>query len=67
MARYRLLEVMDERGWSVFDLAQRAGVSTATRTKLRMGRGKAMPETLERLAAALGVKPEKPVEGTARR
>jgi DNA-binding Xre family transcriptional regulator len=58
---------MDERGLSVSDLAQRAGVSAATLTKLRMGRGEVMPETLERLAEALGVKPEELVEETARR
>jgi DNA-binding Xre family transcriptional regulator len=65
MARYRLLELMDERGLSVFDLAQRAGVSTAMLTKLRMGKGEAMPETLERLADALGIGPEELVEQPA--
>ena len=62
MARYRLRELMDARGMSTNDLRQRSGVSATTLTDMLMGRREAMPETLDRLADALGVKPEELIE-----
>lgn len=51
--RLRLL-----RGWSVAELARRAGVHRSTIRKLEAGRSHPLAHIVARLAAALGVTPE---------
>jgi len=64
MTRYRIRELLDERGMSARDRAQRSGVSATTLTNLLQGRGEPLPVTLERLATALGVKTEELIDRT---
>jgi transcriptional regulator with XRE-family HTH domain len=51
----KLKELRESQAFSVRDLAQEAGVSTDTITALEMGRRKAWPRNVRKLASALGV------------
>jgi DNA-binding XRE family transcriptional regulator len=50
-----LRELREERALSQQDLANAAGVSKTTIVNLEAGRGRAMPSTVRKLAAALDV------------
>jgi transcriptional regulator with XRE-family HTH domain len=65
MTRYRIRELRLQRGLSQSDLARAAGIAAHTVLNYEHGRHEAMPETLDRLAVALGVKPEELVEPPA--
>jgi transcriptional regulator with XRE-family HTH domain len=66
MTRYRLQELMDERGMSARVLSRRSHTSPATIHKILAGLHEPQPATLERLAEALGVTPEELVAPTQR-
>lgn len=53
----RLFEARDRAGVTLRELGQRAGVSWSTISAIEKGKQSAMVETVERLAAALGVRP----------
>jgi transcriptional regulator with XRE-family HTH domain len=66
MTRYRLQELMDTRGLSAWDLANRAHLSMPTIHKIAAGLHEPPPAILERLAEVLGVTPEELIEAPAR-
>lgn len=53
----RLREIRTGRVYSQAELATLAGVNEGTVVRLELGRGKAQPSTLRKLAKALGVAP----------
>ena len=66
MTRYRLQELMDERGLSASELSRRAHLGQPTLHKIAAGLQEPPPAILERLAEALGVTPEELIEAPAR-
>jgi len=55
----QLRQIRERKALSQRDLAQRAGVGEATISRIEQGRVRPRPSTLRKLAAALGVAPEK--------
>lgn len=56
--RIRARELRESRGWTQAELAEKSGVRVATLSAIENGRTKGIDfDTLERLAAALGVDP----------
>lgn len=53
----KLQKLRRRRLWLIGDLADRSGVHRNTISKLENGKGGAYPETIRRLADALGVDP----------
>jgi transcriptional regulator with XRE-family HTH domain len=59
----KLRRLRKRRVWLIGDLAERSGVHRNVISKLENGRGGAYPETIRKLAGALGVDPAELVEG----
>jgi transcriptional regulator with XRE-family HTH domain len=53
----KLQKIRRRRLWLIGDLADKSGVHRNTISKLENGKGGAYPETIRRLADALGVDP----------
>ncbi len=53
----KLQKLRRQRLWLIGDLAERSGVHRNTISKLENSRGGAYPETIRKLAEALGVDP----------
>jgi transcriptional regulator with XRE-family HTH domain len=49
--------VRQSRGWNVHELAEQAGVSTTTITKVENARGEVQPGKLRQIRDALGLEP----------
>jgi transcriptional regulator with XRE-family HTH domain len=62
----KLKALREDRAFSVRDLAEVAGVSTDTITAYEMGRRKAWPRNVRKLADALGVEPRELMIGSRR-
>jgi transcriptional regulator with XRE-family HTH domain len=58
----KLRRLRKRRVWLIGDLAEKSGVHRNVISKLENGRGGAYPETIRRLAEALGVDPAELVE-----
>ena len=58
----KLQRLRNRRLWLIGDLAQRSGVHRNTISKLENDRGGAYPETIRKLAEALGVEPSELVD-----
>jgi transcriptional regulator with XRE-family HTH domain len=54
---HKLQKLRKHKLWLVGDLAEKSGVHRNTISKLENGRGGAYPETIRKLADALGVNP----------
>jgi transcriptional regulator with XRE-family HTH domain len=59
----KLRRLRKRRVWLIGDLAEHSGVHRNVISKLENGRGGAHPETIRKLADALGVDPAELVEG----
>jgi transcriptional regulator with XRE-family HTH domain len=57
MAGAALKALREARGWRLYELADRSGVALGTLARLEQGGGRPKPETIARLAAALGLTP----------
>jgi putative transcriptional regulator len=65
-ARFRLQELIDERGMTQAELATTSGVSLSTVNRMcRNATKQASLDTLDRIARALGVAPGALIESTA--
>ena len=53
----KIQRLRTRRLWLIGDLAEKSGVHRNTISKLENGRGGAYPETIRKLADALGVEP----------
>jgi transcriptional regulator with XRE-family HTH domain len=58
----KLRRLRRQRLWLIGDLAEMSGVHRNVISKLENNRGGAYPETIRKLAEALGVKPQELVE-----
>lgn len=58
----KLKRLRSRRLWLIGDLAEESGVHRNVISKLENGRGGAYPETIRKLAKALGVEPEELVK-----
>ena len=59
----KIQRLRSRRLWLIGDLAEKSGVHRNTISKLENDRGGAYPETIRKLAGALGVDPAELVEG----
>ena len=67
-ARFRLGELLEERGMSQSELARRSGITFATINAMTRNRTTGVQlDTLDRLARALGVEPGALIERTRKR
>jgi transcriptional regulator with XRE-family HTH domain len=57
MAVLALKALREARGWSLHELADRSGVALGTLARMEQGAVRARPETIAKLAAALGLTP----------
>jgi transcriptional regulator with XRE-family HTH domain len=62
--RLRLKELREARGLTIGQLASLTGFHVATLNRIERGGGRPSARDIERLAKALGVRPEELVEGT---
>ncbi len=59
----KIQRLRKQQVWLITDLARESGVHRNIISKLENGRGGAYPETIRKLAAALGVEPREIVKG----
>jgi transcriptional regulator with XRE-family HTH domain len=59
----KIQRLRKQQVWLIADLARESGVHRNIISKLENGRGGAYPETIRKLAAALGVEPREIVKG----